>query len=200
MVFFAVVHLLPDRTTMADRSDPFDSIADAFDRVARLLETAARSWESTETDSSSSAAANAETASTSRQRVDLSTRASSAATTTAASTATSAAPSLDLVDDGDAFVVTVNVPGYETDDLEIRLSESTLAISGKRERERKRERSDTGTQSARREREVQSFSRQLALPAPVAEDAIEATVTNGVLTIRLSKRDPPDDATSIDIE
>lgn len=178
---------------MADRSDPFDGIADLLEGLARQLEAAARSLKSERgTESESSAAANAETTATAdtRQRIDLSTRASSA------STATTAATSLECTDEGDAFVVTVDVPGYETDDLEIRLSGSTLSIRGERERER----SDTAAQYVRREREVQSFSRQLTLPEPVAEDDVDATVNNGMLTVRLPKRDPSDDAASIDIE
>lgn len=164
---------------MADRSGPFDDLEELFDRLTRQLESAARSWE-LEADR---AADEGRTPGRSiRQSVSL----------------TSAATSLDLADEGDEFVVTVDVPGYETDDLEIRLSGRTLSIRGEREREA--ERGDTAAQYIRREREVQSFNRQLRIPESIDEDDVSATVNNGILTIRLPKRNPSDEAMSIDID
>lgn len=152
---------------MADRSGPFDGIEELLDRLNRQIETAARSWE-TQLDN--------------RSRLDLSMGES--------------ATSMDLADEGDAFVVTVDVPGFESDDLELRLTGRTLAVSGERERTH-----DAGDEDyIRRERETRSFSRQVRLPDPVDDDAVRAGVNNGVLTITLPKREPSDEARSIDIE
>ncbi|ELY66207.1 Hsp20/alpha crystallin family protein [Natronococcus jeotgali] len=104
--------------------------------------------------------------------------------------------SLDLADRDDEFVVTVDVPGYESADLESRLSGETLFISGEREREATDGRDDY----LRREREFESFSRRVTLPDPVDADGIEATVNNGVLTIRLPKLEPGEGSRTIDIE
>ncbi|WP_049888959.1 Hsp20/alpha crystallin family protein [Natronococcus occultus] len=104
--------------------------------------------------------------------------------------------SLDLADHDDEFVVTVDVPGYEPDDLESRLSGDTLFLSGERGSETTDEREDY----LRRERELESFSRQVTLPEPVDADGIEATVNNGVLTIRLPKLEPGGSSHAIDIE
>lgn len=103
---------------------------------------------------------------------------------------------LDLADHDDEFVVTVDVPGYESTDLDSRLSGETLYISGEREHGTTDERDDY----LRRERELESFSRQLTFPEPVDADGIEATVNNGVLTIRLPKLEPGEDSHAIDIE
>jgi len=154
---------------MSDRSRPFDSIEELLDRLNRQIETAAKSWE-TQLDN--------------RSRLDLSTSGS--------------AMRLDLADEGDEFVVTVDVPGYESGDLELRLSGETLAISGTRERTE--EIGGEDETYLRRERETKSFSRQVRLPEPVGEDAVQASVNNGILTIRLPKREPSDEAHSIDIE
>ncbi|GAB3668891.1 Hsp20/alpha crystallin family protein [Halopiger thermotolerans] len=157
---------------MADRSDPFDSIADLFDRLSRQFETAARSWD-----------AEMDVRDGGGGRFDFSMSQSST--------------SLDLADEGEAFVVTVDVPGYDTDDLEIRLEGETLSVRGERERE---EEAGDDENYIRRERAVQSFSRQVRLPEPVDADEVSATVNNGILTVRLPKREPSDESTSIDVE
>jgi HSP20 family protein len=104
--------------------------------------------------------------------------------------------SLDLADHGDEFVVTVDVPGYETDDLTSTISGNTLFLSG----ERTHTEADEDDTYLRREREMQSFSRQVELPDPVDADGIEATVNNGVLTIHLPKLEPTDESHTIDID
>ena len=154
---------------MADRPNPFEDVQELFDRLTRQLESAARSWE-----------ADVDT----RSRLDLSTEQSGT--------------SLDLADEGDAFVVTVDVPGYDTDDIEIRLTGEMLTITG--ERERTAEREDDDEIYLRRERQVASFSRQLRLPEPVDADDVHATVNNGVLTIQLPKLGGSEDARTIEID
>ncbi|MGQ3413088.1 Hsp20/alpha crystallin family protein [Natrinema sp. LN54] len=154
---------------MADRPRPFDGIDELLDRLNRQIETATKSWE-TQVDQ--------------RSQLDLS--------------MSGAETSLDLADEGDEFVVTIDVPGYESDDLELRLSGQTLAVSGQREHSQ-----DLGGEEEnyiRRERETKSFSRQLRLPEPVDDDAVKASVNNGILTIRLPKRESDDEARSIDID
>ncbi|ELY63966.1 Hsp20/alpha crystallin family protein [Natrinema versiforme] len=154
---------------MADRPRPFDGIDELLDRLNRQIETAAKSWE-TQVDQ--------------RSQLDLS--------------MSGAETSLDLADEGDEFVVTIDVPGYENDDLELRLSGQTLAVSG--QREHSQEFGGDEENYIRRERETKSFSRQLRLPEPVDDDAVKASVNNGILTIRLPKREPDDEARSIDID
>jgi HSP20 family protein len=153
---------------MADRPRPFDGIDELLDRLNRQIETAARSWE-TQVDN--------------RSQLDLSMGGSET--------------SLDLADEGDEFVVTIDVPGYESEDLELRLSGDTLAVSGEREH---RQESGEDENYIRRERKTQSFSRQLRLPEPVDIDEVEASVNNGILTIHLPKRGSSEEARSIDIE
>lgn len=153
---------------MADRPRPFDGIDELLDRLNRQIETAARSWE-TQVDN--------------RSQLDLSMGGSET--------------SLDLADEGDEFVVTIDVPGYESDDLELRLRGDTLAVSG--EREHQQEAGDEENY-IRRERKTQSFSRQLRLPDPVDVDEVAASVNNGILTIHLPKRESSEEARSIDIE
>lgn len=104
---------------------------------------------------------------------------------------------LDLAEGDDEFVVTVDAPGYETDDIEVRLSGSNdvLHVDG----ERSHERDADEDQFIRRERRAQSFSRRVQLPQSVDDEDVDARLNNGVLTITLGKREA-DDSHRIDIE
>ncbi|MDQ2051516.1 Hsp20/alpha crystallin family protein [Natronolimnohabitans sp. A-GB9] len=155
---------------MTDRRGTLDGLEELFERLNRQLETAARTWES-ELER--------------RSQLDLSMG--------------GVATRLDLADHGDAFVVTVDVPGYETDDLACRLRGQTLQISGERERTLEDETTEDGTY-LRRERETRSFTREIDLPEPVDADDVTASVTNGILTVRLPKLEPTESARTIDIE
>ncbi|RQG89939.1 Hsp20/alpha crystallin family protein [Natrarchaeobius halalkaliphilus] len=154
---------------MSRRSSPFDGLAELFDKLARQLETAARSWE-TEIDN--------------RSRLDLSMGRE--------------ATNLDLTDEGEEFIVTVDVPGYDRDDLDIRLTGETLSITGERERTEEHEAGEE--MYIRRERELQSFNRHVRLPDPVDVDDVSATVNNGILTIKLPKLEFEGESHSINVE
>ncbi|ELZ01101.1 heat shock protein Hsp20 [Natrialba chahannaoensis JCM 10990] len=160
---------------MADRSSPFDGIEELLEKLNRQLETAARSWEQSIEDQS-------------QRRLDLSMNVGSGST------------SLDIADEDEEFVVTVDVPGYETDDLDIRLSGELLTIEGERKRAEGHDDEEDRGVYIRREREVQSFSRKVTLPAAVDADGIDATINNGILTIRLPKREPDSESHRIDID
>ncbi|WP_254764103.1 Hsp20/alpha crystallin family protein [Natrinema marinum] len=154
---------------MSRRPGPFDGIDELLDRLNRQIETAAQSWE---------------TGIDNRSQLDLSMGGSKT--------------SIDLADEGDEFVVAADVPGYESEDLELRLTGETLAISGNREHTE--EVGGEAENYIRRERKTQSFSRQVRLPDPVDADAIRASVNNGVLTVRLPKLEPSEESRSIEIE
>jgi len=93
---------------------------------------------------------------------------------------------VDVLDAGDAIEVTADLPGYETDDIDVQLQEGRrLTVTAEAERESEREEGQFVT----RERRRQSVSRTVRLPEPVDEAGTEATYTNGVLTVRLPKRE-----------
>jgi len=93
---------------------------------------------------------------------------------------------VDVLDAGDAIEVTADLPGYETDDIDVQLREGRrLTVIAEAESESEREEGQFVT----RERRRQSVSRTVRLPEPVDEAGTEATYTNGVLTVRLPKRE-----------
>ncbi|WP_254768018.1 Hsp20/alpha crystallin family protein [Salinilacihabitans rarus] len=152
---------------MSGRPNPFQGLEELFERMSRQFENAARVWD---------------TNAGGEGQFEMSLGGSTTG--------------LDLADRGDEFVVTVDVPGYETEDLDVRLSGDRLHVSG--EREHAVDESDETF--IRRERRSQSFSRQVSLPEPVDPDGVSASVNNGVLSVTLEKREPSEAGRSIDIE
>lgn len=98
---------------------------------------------------------------------------------------TTASVPVDVLDDGDAFVVTADMPGYSTDDIDVRLNDGRqLEISGEFERSESKE----SAEFVRSERTRQAVSRSVTLPEPVDEEATQASYDNGVLSVRLPKQ------------
>ncbi|MFB6128549.1 MAG: Hsp20/alpha crystallin family protein [Halorhabdus sp.] len=99
---------------------------------------------------------------------------------------------VDVVDEDDRFVVTADVPGYDSDDIDVTLPDATtLRISAEQTEETGTERDepDEGI-FIRRERRRTATSRTVSLPGPVEEDATTASYQHGVLTIELPKDEP----------
>jgi HSP20 family protein len=98
-------------------------------------------------------------------------------------TATAWAPALDISERKDAYLVTVELPGVEADDLEITLEDGLLTIQGERHFA-----PDSSEQQFHRvERRYGAFRRSITLPAQVQAEQIEASFDNGVLQIMVPK-------------
>src|SRR5215211_927797 len=98
-------------------------------------------------------------------------------------TATAWAPALDISERKDAYLVTVELPGVDTDDLEITLEDGLLTIQG----ERHFAHDSSEQQFHRVERRYGAFRRSITLPAHVMAEGIEASADNGVLQILVPK-------------
>src|SRR5919112_5941713 len=93
------------------------------------------------------------------------------------------APALDISERKDAYLVTVELPGVEADDLEITLEDGLLTIQGERHFAH-----DSSEQHFHRvERRYGAFRRSITLPAHVMAEGIQASVDNGVLQILVPK-------------
>lgn len=103
---------------------------------------------------------------------------------------------VDIEDRDDAFVVTADVPGFEKDEVEVTIADSTLRITAESELEETEEE----TNYVRRERRSRSVSRSVQLPGPVDDESISASYKNGVLTVTLPKIDAETGGIRIDIE
>jgi len=90
-------------------------------------------------------------------------------------------PLADVEETDDAYVVELELPGVKKDDIEISLSGRRLVVSGER-----KEKERVGI-LRRRERTVGRFACEVTVPGDVDEDAVEAHLDGGVLTVRLPK-------------
>lgn len=95
-------------------------------------------------------------------------------------------PAMDVVENDRSLTVRVDLPGLNPDDVRVEVENDVLTISG--------EMGDTiekeGDRYHYRERRMGRFQRSLRLPGGLDADKIDATFTNGVLSIELPK--PPE--------
>lgn len=94
------------------------------------------------------------------------------------------APAFEVKETKESFVFKADLPGVKEADLDVRLTQNRLAVSGKRESEK----TDKGDTYYTYERAYGSFTRTFTLPEGVDADKIRAELKEGVLTIELPKR------------
>ena len=84
----------------------------------------------------------------------------------------------------DGFEFKADVPGIEAKDLDVKLTNNRLTVSGKREAEK----TDKGDTYYTYERSYGSFTRSFTVPEGVNADAIHADLKDGVLKINIQKK------------
>jgi HSP20 family protein len=90
-------------------------------------------------------------------------------------------PLVDVEEQDDAYVVEAELPGVRREDVEIELLANELAIGGQ---VAQRERAGTMRRQARRSGR---FEYRMTLPDQVDADKVDASLIDGVLTIRVPK-------------
>jgi len=90
---------------------------------------------------------------------------------------------IDVHEAEDAYTIVTNVPGVESDNIEITLHDGILTIAAELPRAEVAE----GTRVHVAERVYGQFSRTVRLPKAIEHDGVEATFDNGVLTLHLPK-------------
>jgi HSP20 family protein len=95
----------------------------------------------------------------------------------------SASPAVDFVEKEKEYEITAELPGMNDKNVEVKLSNGMLAISG----EKKEEKEEKKEGYYFSERRYGSFSRTFRVPEGVDDEKIEASFENGVLTVHLPK-------------
>jgi HSP20 family protein len=106
-------------------------------------------------------------------------------------------PDIDLKEEGEHYVVRVDVPGTDRGNLDVRVEDRELVISGDREEVLEEKEED---RFVRKERRSGHFERSITLPGPVKEEAVKADYKEGVLTITLPKKEEPGGSVKVPIE
>src|SRR3954465_9429226 len=100
-------------------------------------------------------------------------------------TTSSFVPAVDVYVDEHKVTCTLEIPGIKQEDLDIRLENNSLTVRGERnfEKEEKEE------NFHRVERRYGAFARSFTLPNAVDSDNAQASYENGILKIKLAKRE-----------
>lgn len=92
-------------------------------------------------------------------------------------------PAVDVAENTDAYVVKVELPGVNRNDVKIVVQDRQLTIRG----EKKQEKDAREASYHRIERSYGAFQRTFTLPSGVKSDKIEAAYTDGILSVTLPK-------------
>ncbi len=94
-------------------------------------------------------------------------------------------PAVDIAETENEIVLAADVPGVKMDDIDIKVENGTLTISGKREFQKQEEKGGYH----RIERSYGSFQRVFTLPDSVDTEKVEASYEDGVLKVVLPKKE-----------
>jgi HSP20 family protein len=96
-------------------------------------------------------------------------------------------PPADVLVTDEGVTVHMDVPGVRAEDLDVELENDILTVRG----DRPYPYGDSGGVVRRMERGFGRFERTLRVPRELDPNAIEASVTDGMLTLRLPKPEAP---------
>ncbi len=94
-------------------------------------------------------------------------------------------PAVDIMENENELVLTADLPGVKMDDIDIRLEDGTLTLTGSREMEKREDKAGYH----RLERSYGKFQRAFVLPDTLDADRVQANFNDGVLTVTLPKKE-----------
>jgi HSP20 family protein len=93
------------------------------------------------------------------------------------------APSVDISESSEEFVIKAEIPGVNKDDVKVSIDDGVVSIQG----ERKQEKEEKDKKFHRVERSYGSFLRTFSLPSNIDDAKVQAQFKDGLLTVRLPK-------------
>ncbi|HEX5065825.1 MAG TPA: Hsp20/alpha crystallin family protein [Myxococcota bacterium] len=94
-------------------------------------------------------------------------------------------PAMDVSENDSHYTITVEIPGVRKDDVHVELRDDMLVIQG----EKKSEREEKKERGRYIERSYGSFNRAFTLPGDADGERLEASFKEGVLTVRIPRRE-----------
>jgi len=95
------------------------------------------------------------------------------------------APDADIYEEGDHYVISIDLPGLSRENVEVKVENNILTISGERKQEYKVEEDCL----CRTERLYGKFSRSFTLGSQVSPEGVNAKMEHGVLSILIPKKE-----------
>lgn len=93
---------------------------------------------------------------------------------------------VDLIDNGDSFTVNAELPGFTKDQVDVQINKDGLAIRA----ECKEDKEDKRKNYLHRERAYSSLQRFIAFPEEVNPAKVEGSMKEGVLELKVPKKEP----------
>ena len=94
-------------------------------------------------------------------------------------------PAVNIKENEKEFTLELTAPGFEKEEVKLKLEENTLTISG----EKKAQTEETKENYTRLEFKAEKFSRRFKLPENINADEIKAEFKNGILYVTIPKID-----------
>lgn len=94
-------------------------------------------------------------------------------------------PAVNILENDEAYIMELNVPGRNKEDFQISLENGLLTVSFEKKEENKAD----GPKVIRREFSYQSFKRSFNLDEKIDTDNIQAKYENGILVLTLPKKE-----------
>ena len=94
-------------------------------------------------------------------------------------------PSVDILETENELVLKADLPEVKLEDIEVRVENNTLTLKG----ERKFEKDEKAKGYHRMERAYGTFVRSFTVPTTVDAEKVGAEYKNGVLTVKLPKKE-----------
>ena len=92
-------------------------------------------------------------------------------------------PAVDIREDEGRYVLEAELPGHTEENVDVKLDDNLLTISTKEEKNNEENKDGY----VLRERRYTAFTRSFVLPKDVDRDGIDASFSNGLLTLELKK-------------
>jgi HSP20 family protein len=101
------------------------------------------------------------------------------------------APQVDVFEDKESLVISAELPGMKREEVQISLDGDILTLRGERkfDKDFEQRKEGDGRKVHRVERSYGSFARSFQLPTNVDADKAHAQLVDGVLTLRLPKKE-----------
>jgi len=94
------------------------------------------------------------------------------------------APSVDIEEEEDKYVIKADLPGVDKKDIDVKLENGVLSIRGEKQTEKE---TGKGTKRHRTERFHGTFARSFTLPEAVKAEQVDASYKDGVLSLFVPK-------------
>ncbi len=100
------------------------------------------------------------------------------------------APLVDLIDEGNQYIIKTELPGFDKEEVDIELNKDFLILKA----EKKSEQEEKSKNYLHRERAYTSCHRTVNFPEEVDPSKVEGIMKNGILELKIPKREPkPED-------